>query len=797
MSNSKILVLFGTRPEIIKVAPILAAFKEVGLDQQVLVANMGQQKDLLESNLACFDFEVDYSFNLFKTANNLIEMLAQSILAIHQILTEHPSIEWIMVQGDTNTALASAQVAFLSKKKLLHVEAGLRSYNLEHPFPEEFNRIVASKAAHFHFAPTEQAKKNLCQEGIPEKQVLVSGNTVMDSIRLTLEREGEAKSSQTQDDVLITMHRRENKKEREKLVQIVTELAYQYPQLNFKWVEHPNSFQEMKEIKGNIHQQNIQFIPPLPYKDFIQLYTTTKLIITDSGGIQEEATAFGIPLVVFRKKTERSELEGMNYPVIVSTNAILVKQFFNQYIHQQAAKVNVFGNGFAAQKIVGWVKNQMEILSFETVIIGGGPAGTGPLFKAMKDGRFNELLETGIAIVEQSNTLVKGSISQFEVNSDTYSNVFLECLQGKTKQYLPLDELAEEAAFIRSYHGKKIPLNCLEQYLSKLGQLLEQQLLRQPQCAVFKNSTATKVMRQNDGIFLVYLSTYANPIKAKKVVFATGGKALNLKQQALFDGKFTLQPFESKIILADNLLKGKYPQLPAKNTDRGLKTVILGGSHSAFSAAAYLLEHYNNQHVEKHSINIWGTKSPKIYFPTIEEAQEYGYTDFSEQDICPKTQRLYRLAGLRMDGRQLAMQMMGLLKGEKDERVQFNNCRINSSTLQQQLEEADLIILALGYQFGMVPVLNQEGMSIPFLGSLTKHWVNDKAELLDVANQPIKNLMAIGLATGYVPKGELGGENSFHGQTNGLWYYQNLIGNLILEQLLSTQPLDQAAFQST
>jgi len=421
---------------------------------------------------------------------------------------------------------------------------------------------------------------------------------------------------------------------------------------------------------------------------------------------------------------------------------------------------------------------------FDVVIIGGGPAGTGLLLKALKDGTRNNLFERRIALVEKSSQLVIGNITQYKVNSDTLSDVFLECLEGETKTFINTGELSDEIEFITSHKGRSIPLPQLEPYLKKLGALLHEALTTTKKCEFFMNTTVDKIVQNENDTYMVHLSGNRNPFTTRKIVLATGGVPKTLaNDNETFAQTISLSPYRSKIIHSDSILKsgvGDDINLKLKHKP---KVVILGGSHSAFSAAWYLLNGTDGIPFANGDIQIWSETLPKIYFNSKQEALESGYDDFGEEDFCPVTGKLYRLAGLRMDGRNLYLQMCGAGQSIKEKRVVHNVYTNQKAVIEEQLKAATLIISAYGYELNMIPFFNANGNEIHLKGKKDNHWVNDNCELLDENEIAIPNIFASGLATGFIPKGELGGEPSFRGQTNGIWYYQNAIADLIMRNL--------------
>lgn len=419
---------------------------------------------------------------------------------------------------------------------------------------------------------------------------------------------------------------------------------------------------------------------------------------------------------------------------------------------------------------------------FDTVIIGGGPAGTGLLLKALKDGAGNKFMaQQRIALFERSSHLIKGNLTNYKVNSDTFSDVFLECLDGGMNQSIEFETLKKEIEYIRNFKGKAIPLEELKHFYEKLGALLEQKLNQDPRFELFMNTAVTRVVKLNTGSFKVY---YNNDecVEAKKIVLAAGAAPTNISGLS-FSGKILLDPFLNKSIHSDELIRGNIPAVLRDKLSAQPKVVILGGSHSAFSAAHFLL---NNSGVNfnEDSIKIWCKTKPKIYFPDTADALKHGYSDFNESDVCPVTNKLYRLAGLRMDGRTLYMQMLGLGNCPVENRVSLKEFKNEGNEFEKDLWEATLIVMAFGYKLNIPAFYNEAHEPLLFKGMETGHWVDESSRVLDHQGGIIPNVFASGLATGFIPSGVLGGEPSFEGQTNGIWYYQNAIAELIQKQLL-------------
>ncbi len=776
----KILIALGTRPEVIKLAPLILALRESDLKDEFFVVSTSQHDELLEQQLGFWNIKPDFCLHSSPQKKDLVRLLANTLIGLQDIIDKEPSIEYIVVQGDTNTALSCANLSKLNKLKLVHIEAGLRSFDLEDPFPEEFNRVIASKVAYFHFAPTLTSKRNLINEGVNENKILVVGNTGIDALKYF--SSGSSLNIKNENaDVLITLHRRENTTNNYLvLIEILTGLARANPHLKFLWVVHPNNRENV--LSNFPESENVKVIDPIAYHDFISLYKTVKTVITDSGGVTEEAVELGIPVVVFREKTERVEPLEMDYPMVVTIDKKKIENFFEENIERKNEACYSYGNGKTSIAIVNWFRKELFPEVYDTVIIGGGPAGTGLLLKSFKDGGTNKLLTQRIAIIERSSSLIKGTITSFAVNSDTFSDVFLECLEGETGKFINNERLAREIEFLRGFKGRSIPLCELNEYYEKLGALLKDSLTERNLCDFYMNSVARRVEKERSH-FKIFINSDERFIIAKKTVIATGGSSKEFNLEKLnFGEDVSLKNYSSRFLSSDKLLRSGIEEDLSSSLKKIPKVVILGGSHSAFSAAHFLLS--NKEYAfGPENIKIWSRSLPKLYFPTKVDANESGYNDFNDKDICPVTHKVYRLAGLRMDGRDLYMRMLALSGLEKENRVTLKILGKNKSEMEHDLSEATVIVVAFGYKLNIIPFYNEINEAILFKGEKTGHWVNDNCELLDEDGSVISNVYATGLATGFIPSGELGGEPSFQGQTNGIWYYQNAIADRIISRL--------------
>lgn len=369
-----ILFVFGTRPEVIKLAPIILELKKHPDKYNVIICNTEQQKELSNQTLSYFGLKADISLDVMKANQSLAGVQARILNKLQEVY-DSQKIDATIVQGDTITVLTGALVSFYNKIPIFHVEAGLRSYDLFEPFPEEAMRQMASRITDIHFAPTEVNQKALLKENIKESKIHVVGNTVVDAL-FCLSEETLKNAAGFFDDkgitideklILITAHRRENHGERiDRIIEAIKFLSEKYPDHTFVIPVHPNP-----NVKDKIHSHlgkkpNIHLLTPLDYPYLVYLMKNAKLILTDSGGIQEEAPSFGCPTLVMRYETERTEgidagvsiLVGADYEKIVSESEkiLSVPKSTTRFDISQ----NPYGDGKASQRILEELNNFWE-----------------------------------------------------------------------------------------------------------------------------------------------------------------------------------------------------------------------------------------------------------------------------------------------------------------------------------------------------------------------------------------------------------------------------------------------------
>ena len=374
----KILLVFGTRPEAIKMAPLVKKLQEYPEQFQTIVCVTGQHREMLDQVLRLFNITPDFDLNIMKPNQDLYDITSRILLGMRDVLREvQPDI--VLVHGDTTTSMAAALAAFYQQIPVGHVEAGLRTGNIYSPWPEEMNRLITGRITTHHFSPTPLAKENLLKENVDEKQIIVTGNTVIDALQMVVKRLAEdmalANGVATKIDqmgyevqrldgkrrmVLITGHRRENFGEGFlNICHAIKNLSAKYPDVDFVYPMHmnPNVRKPVLEILGE-GADNVFLIEPLDYLPFVYMMQHSTLILTDSGGVQEEAPGLGKPVLVMRDTTERPEAVEAGTVLLVGTNREKIEQGVSLLLddadtyRKMSEAVNPYGDGNACERIV-------------------------------------------------------------------------------------------------------------------------------------------------------------------------------------------------------------------------------------------------------------------------------------------------------------------------------------------------------------------------------------------------------------------------------------------------------------
>lgn len=377
----KVMLVFGTRPEAIKMAPLVKAFQQRAEDFQTVVCVTGQHREMLDQVLHLFEITPDYDLNIMKQGQDLYDVTSRVLLGMRDVLKEaHPDI--VLVHGDTTTSTAAALAAFYQQIAVGHVEAGLRTHNIYSPWPEEMNRQLTGRIATYHFAPTPLSRQNLLAEGVRQDRITVTGNTVIDALYMVVDKIKHDKMLDAELGqvlrqagydvdrladgrrlVLITGHRRENFGDGFiSMCRAIQALTRKYPEVDFVYPMHlnPNVRRPIHEVFGEDLSGlgNMFFIEPLEYLSFVYLMEKSTIVLTDSGGIQEEAPGLGKPVLVMRDTTERPEaleagtvkLVGTDFDKIVGEVSALLED--REYYDRMSKAVNPYGDGRACERIV-------------------------------------------------------------------------------------------------------------------------------------------------------------------------------------------------------------------------------------------------------------------------------------------------------------------------------------------------------------------------------------------------------------------------------------------------------------
>ncbi len=367
----KVLTVFGTRPEAIKMAPIVKEL-EKRKNIESIVAVTGQHREMLDQVLKIFNIVPDYDLNIFKPGQSLTEITVNAMLGLEKVLLEtKPDV--LLIQGDTTTVFSSSIAAFYQQVKIGHVEAGLRSGNLYSPFPEEANRKLTGVVTNFHFAPTENNRENLLKEGYSDENIYITGNTVIDALKYSVKEDYHFEESllneidyENKKVVLLTSHRRENiGKPMENIFQAVLDVVNQHKDVEVIFPVHLNP--KVREIANKYFEkeERVHMIEPLDYLPFSNLMSKVYLVVTDSGGIQEEAPALGKPVLVVREETERMEGVLANTAKLVGTEYENIYKGFKELIEnkekydEMAKAVNPYGDGTSAEKIIDVLEKEL------------------------------------------------------------------------------------------------------------------------------------------------------------------------------------------------------------------------------------------------------------------------------------------------------------------------------------------------------------------------------------------------------------------------------------------------------
>ncbi|MCD7780923.1 MAG: UDP-N-acetylglucosamine 2-epimerase (non-hydrolyzing) [Candidatus Gastranaerophilales bacterium] len=369
MAKTKVLTIFGTRPEAIKMAPLVKEIEKNSDTLESIVCVTAQHRQILDQVLELFEIKPDFDLDIMKNNQNLWSLTSDVLLKTKEVM-EKVKPDIVLVHGDTTTSMAAALSAFYAKIPVGHVEAGLRTFDKYYPFPEEINRVFTDSLCTYHFAPTDKACENLVKSQIPKTHIYKTGNTVIDALLYTVNnKKEELKELNLNNDlkiILLTSHRRENfGKPLEEICKSVLELVKRNKDIQFVYPVHPNPNVQKTVNEFLYGHDRIHLIKPLEYAQFCTLMKKSHIILTDSGGVQEEAPSLGKPVLVLRDTTERPEaiehgtvkLAGTDKNEIIS----LVEELLQnpQEYKKMSEAVNPYGDGFASKRIVEILKNSI------------------------------------------------------------------------------------------------------------------------------------------------------------------------------------------------------------------------------------------------------------------------------------------------------------------------------------------------------------------------------------------------------------------------------------------------------
>jgi hypothetical protein len=428
------------------------------------------------------------------------------------------------------------------------------------------------------------------------------------------------------------------------------------------------------------------------------------------------------------------------------------------------------------------------IYHFNTVVLGGGPAATGLLFNSLRKKNIHRFLESGVAFIESGNDFCCGNIGKFVIPSSSSASTFLDCLKTLPPEMISEGRMKKLTRLIERKTNGAVSLEWVGDLYRLLGKELKAMVEAYPNSKVFTNTRALEARMENEKGFSVLIRTAEGEmtVTCEQLVFAMGG-AQNKEGilNTFLKNEIQLRTFEEKIIHTDLLFTRKGAGILKEKLSAcsNPKAVVIGSSHSAFSALKILID--SGLFTAKECITQMHRSFPKIFYPSAKDAIDDQYSDFNDDSICPLTGRVHRLAGLRLESRELFRKMLGKTS-EKEERIRMLALKEETHTdeIKYLLQQADVIIPALGYKPRTIPLYDCTGKKIELSAESGGSLVNRNCELLDLKGKAVPRVYGIGLASGFVPSGNLGGEPGFYGQTNGLWLYQNGVGEIILDRLM-------------
>ncbi len=431
---------------------------------------------------------------------------------------------------------------------------------------------------------------------------------------------------------------------------------------------------------------------------------------------------------------------------------------------------------------------------FGLIIIGGGPGGLAPLLAAHHFATIDELFDHGVAIVEQSGQLGCGTLGNYAINSDSSGATFVDCLRSPLHTRLS-EVAAHPLGRLMAAAGEgAVALRDAGTFLKVVGDALGEMIEAHPACKLFTHHRAISVTRMSAGWRVVVSQPDGSEatLIARNVVLATGAHQPQHRLATETVAGESLRDYCGLRLLqsGDVLGNGGLEMMATALADiTDPRVAVVGGSTSAAAVAHALLHRLPSVHFNTGGVTLLHRRELRIYYPDVVSALSEGYTEFTEQDICPISGRVFRFAGFRLDSRELIMQARGIGNRRPEPRLHLHQVMAEDPKALRILDRAHLVVAALGYRPKALPVLDQANDPIPLLAQTgpQEPLVDGRCRVLDAEGAPLPGLFGIGLAAGFQPRGVLGGEPSFRGQANGLWLWQHDVGNIIVEAVLSPE----------
>jgi hypothetical protein len=445
----------------------------------------------------------------------------------------------------------------------------------------------------------------------------------------------------------------------------------------------------------------------------------------------------------------------------------------------------------------------LEPSKYPSILVGGGPAGIAVLLSAHRDGVLRELLQQGLLIVERSATLGVGQIGDYVINSDSTGATFLDPLRAAREPKLLRILDHPVAGRIASAAQGAVPLRDVGELMGLIGAAFASIIQEYPQSAILTSCTATSAEMLAGGTWRLNVTDADGRLRrfeAARLVLATGASQPRTRlEQERVAGKRVVQRWSQRLWQSGEVLsQGGLERVADLLRDKPApKVAILGGSTSALAVAHALLHRLPDTAFQAGGITVFHRKPLRVYYTSAEEAIADGYTEFGPNDLCPITKRVFRFAGLRLDSRELLMQVRGIGRRSAEPRIALHQLGGQDTAAIELIDAADIVVAAFGYRPNALQLMDHQQQPIPLYAktSPSAPLVDDECRVLNANGQPVPNVYGIGLAAGYRPRGKFGGEPSFSGQANGLWLWQNGIGSVIAKALLAGPPAGAVLFK--